>query len=483
MQTMSVPQEQSSICIQNQGSYCSTSDSAAIAAAMLRLVLQAVDASAASLFFRNETTQQLELAYFMDTECRCVHKAVESDSCAEWVMRFCSPLCVHDMHCDRRFTDVLSCCTAYSPKKIAAVPVMCNFRCIGVLEAADKKNGKPFDSNDIAVLSNAASCIHLLYRVQNAELCRESRYAAGKTYTDSGIIAESPVMREKFALCNYFASSSVPILITGENGTGKKVFAYRLYSCSNRAMLPFVHIRCAELDPAALHTVLFGDGSSNENCFARSGGGTVFLDEIAAIPFAMQSELLPMLNQYVFRKNSETDTASVRLIASTEKNLERLAADCVFLPELYYSLSAMPIFIPPLSSRIEDIIPLAQLFLKQYAQEIKKAFSGFSDDALECIKKHRWKGNIRGLKNAVERACITGTPPIITQEDILPRNNLDFIPPNSTYTMKTAVDFFKRYYILSILEQNAWNKSASAAALGIQRTYLSRLLHELEIQQ
>lgn len=468
--------------MQNSGSYCgSIVDTTAMAAHILGLVLKAADASAASLFFRNEITQQLELAYFMHRECQCVNKAVEPDSVAEWVLRFCRPLCVNDVQHDRRFANVLSRCVAYSPQNSAAVPVMSGSLCIGVLEVADKKGDRSFGADDIALLRDAASYIHFLYSVHSAAVCRESRNMCSRLYADRCVIAESAIMREKLELCNCFASSPMPILITGENGTGKKVFAYRLYTQSSRAMLPFEHIRCGELDQRTLDLLLFGDGSGHPDCFARSNGGTVFLDEIAALPLSLQDKLLPVLNKYVFRRNSETDADSVRLIASTEKNIDQLVACGAFLPELYYSLNVMPIFIPPLNRRIEDIIPLAQLFLKQYAQETKKAFTGFSDDALACMQKYRWEGNIRELKNTVERACIKGTPPIITQENLLLRNSFDFIPPDSTHNMKTAVDFFKRYYILSVLEENAWNKSASAAALGIQRTYLSRLLNELEI--
>lgn len=298
-------------------------------------------------------------------------------------------------------------------------------------------------------------------------------------------IAASGVMREKAAMCQYLSQSDVPVLIIGEVGTGKQTLARRIYLTSSRAEKPFIHVKCSETSVEALAAVLFGDntGQFEADCFERADGGTVFLEEITALPLSIQAKLLERLTRVLSEDTVQSNKRPVRLITSTVRDIEQLTASGAFLVGLYQCINVLPIYLPPLHRRTEDITPLAYLFLRKFSREMNKPFTCFSDEALSSLHSAAWGGNICELKNAVEHGCIVGTPPIIQDEDIFAAAGYDFFHDNPVYNMKTAVDFFKRYYILSVLEHNAWNQTAAASVLGIQRTYLSRLMKELKINR
>ena len=214
--------------------------------------------------------------------------------------------------------------------------------------------------------------------------------------------------------------------------------------------------------------------AADTSCFTQAEGGTLFLDEAAAIPIRLQKRLLERVLQL------EQNGGNVRLIASTSRDIERLTREGDFLSELYSKLNVLPVYIPPLRQRKEDIAALAQFFLRAAAREMRKPFTGFSADAQAALQQAEWKGNIRELKNSVEYGCLNGHPPLVTAEYLFPRAAATLV--ETTGGLKAATDVFKRNYIRAALEKTGGNQTAAASVLSIQRTYLSRLMKELHIK-
>ena len=195
-------------------------------------------------------------------------------------------------------------------------------------------------------------------------------------------------------------------------------------------------------------------------------------------------QLLRVIQQRSFEKvgSSESTTVDVRILAATNRDIEKLVETGEFRSDLYYRLNVLPIYIPPLRQRSEDIPELALFFLKKFSRETKKQFDGFSDEALQTILSYSWPGNIRELENAVERACVISKDKYIKSDDLLIHSKGAAVSaPFDNKNLKNAITLFKKHFIRSALEENSWNQTETAKALDIQRTYLSRLLKELEI--
>jgi Nif-specific regulatory protein len=173
---------------------------------------------------------------------------------------------------------------------------------------------------------------------------------------------------------------------------------------------------------------------------------------------------------------------NVRILAATNKDIEALVEKGEFRSDLYYRLNVLPIYIPPLRQRPEDIPELADFFLKKCIWETKKQFSGFSDKAMEAMLSYSWPGNIRELENCIERACVIGKNKWIQQEDLFLKSvTIPEQADGGNRSLKAAINVFKARFIQKVLEENNWNQTEAAKALDIQRTYLSRLIRELSI--
>jgi Nif-specific regulatory protein len=283
------------------------------------------------------------------------------------------------------------------------------------------------------------------------------------------------------------------VLILGESGVGKELFAERLHRASKRAEKPFVRVNCAALPETLLESELFGHvrGAFTDAYQDRKGrfeiadGGTIFLDEIAEMPLRLQSKLLRVLQQKSFEKvgSSETTTVDVRIVAATNRNLEAMVSNQEFRSDLYYRLNVLPLYIPPLRERKEDIPALASHFLKQAARETNKQISGFSDSAMECMLSYAWPGNVRELENAVERAAVMTRHHVITAGDLMLGGKSEDVDDFNGKNLREAINVFKTHFIRKSLELHGWNQTATAKAMNIQRTYLSRLIKELNIAQ
>jgi Nif-specific regulatory protein len=214
--------------------------------------------------------------------------------------------------------------------------------------------------------------------------------------------------------------------------------------------------------------------------------GTIFLDEIGDMPLALQAKLLRVIQQKTFEKvgSDISQTADVRILAATNRDIEAMVEKGEFRSDLYYRINVLPIFIPPLRQRPEDIPELAEFFLKKYQAETKKQFTGFSGETMEFMLSYAWPGNVRELENSIERACVIGKGKLIQKNDMFMRGAVELAEPEEgSRNLKNAVNSFKVHFIQKVLEENNWNQTEAAKALDIQRTYLSRLIKELTIKE
>jgi len=313
----------------------------------------------------------------------------------------------------------------------------------------------------------------------------------------SAIVGDSPAVRAVLDVARRAAPSGATVLLLGESGTGKEVIARAIHRWSLRADRPFVVVNCVALSEELLESELFGHekGAFTGAHQQKRGklevahGGTVFLDEIGDIRPALQAKLLRVLQDQTFERVGSTRPiqADIRFVAATNRDLRQAVRDGQFRLDLYYRLDVVSVTLPPLRERPGDIAALAQHFLDRYRREVKRDLHGIRADTLACLRRYPWPGNVRELENVIERAVVLTEGPEITSED-LPVElrdgaGADSMVRESTRGYHVAVEEFKRGLILSTLRRTAGNRTMAARLLGLQRTYLARLIRDLGVAE
>jgi DNA-binding NtrC family response regulator len=312
-------------------------------------------------------------------------------------------------------------------------------------------------------------------KVRNLEMRRDLQ----ARYGFASILGKSPKMKQIHDLVMEVTRSDSTILIQGESGTGKGLVSRIIHYNSPRCDRPFVEANCAIYSEGVLHSELFGHEKGaftgavkqKRGRFELANTGTVFLDEIGEISPATQIMLLRFLQERRFERvgGEETLEVDVRVIAATNKNLVDSMEKGTFRSDLFYRLNVIPLFIPPLRERNEDIPLLANRFLEDCARKAAKSFQGFTDEALEALVDHSWPGNVRELENAVERSVVLAKGEWITLAD-LPSGIRQ--PMEDRSEMKLSLYENERLYILKTLAECNWNKKLTASVLGINRSSL-----------
>jgi DNA-binding NtrC family response regulator len=298
------------------------------------------------------------------------------------------------------------------------------------------------------------------------------------------VVAESEAMKRVLWLASQVAGQSTTVLLTGESGTGKEVVARFIHRSSPRAEQPFVAVNCAALAETLLESELFGHekGSftgavqNRRGRFELANGGTLFLDEIGEMSVNLQAKLLRVLQEQQFERVGGTRTIAVdvRIIAATNKDIEKAMSENTFREDLYYRLSVFPIHIPPLRERRDDIMPLATYFAGKIAVRMGRPFRAFSAEAELILKGHDWSGNVRELMNAVERALIIARSDTIKPEDLPLRRQGDVSVAPSLQSLAEI----EKAAILAALEKNGGDRRETARQLGISLRTLQYRLKE-----
>lgn len=458
-------------------------------------LLCAGDASSLLLIDRDAEELRFEVAVGLKASEVKRFTVKIGEGIAGWVVLHNKSLIVNDAANDQRHLRQIPEVIGYPSRNMLAVPMRVKDECIGVIEVLNKADGRDFTQDDLEWLeiftNQAALAIVNARSFERAH--SEIRLLRDKITTEQGfhtMVSKSPLILEKLDIVDRVAKTDSSVLILGESGVGKEIFAEQIHLRSPRGSAPFVRVNCAAIPEGLLESELFGHVkgaftsavSNRQGRFEMADGGTIFLDEIGDLPLPLQAKLLRVIQEKTFEKvgSDTTVTVNVRILAATNKDIEALVATGEFRNDLYYRLNVLPLFIPPLRQRPEDIPELARFFLAKFMRENKKRFEGFSADALEVLLTYPWPGNIRELENCIERACVICKGKWIQQGDLFLKTGVE-ADAGGGRNLKTALNVFKANYIRKVLEENNWHQTETAKALDIQRTYLSRLIKELDL--
>jgi DNA-binding NtrC family response regulator len=348
---------------------------------------------------------------------------------------------------------------------------------------------KPFDVDDILMLVERALEKRALER---QVLCLQSALAPPGMATPDGfegLVGRHPEMVRVYQLITQIAATPATVLITGESGTGKELVARAVHQRSERSGQPFVAINVAAIPEALLESELFGHekgaftGAIGRRLgkFELAHGGTIFLDEIGSLRLDLQTKLLRALQEREVERLGGTRPIpiDVRVLAATNVNLRQAVRDRAFRDDLYYRLSVVPIQVPPLRERREDIPRLVEHFVRKFARESHRDVRGVSAGAIDALMRYDWPGNVRELENVIHRAVVLAGGPVVHLQDV----PLDVAMPETvsvlardTVPLREALDQFERQYVLRTLERLSWNVSRTARQLGVHRnTVLAKL--------
>jgi Nif-specific regulatory protein len=306
------------------------------------------------------------------------------------------------------------------------------------------------------------------------------------------VVGNSAQMKRALDVAKKAAASKSTMLLLGESGTGKEIFARAIHNWSDRKEKPFIAINCVGLSKELLGSQLFGHekGAFTGALELKKGkmelahGGTVFLDEVGDISTELQTKLLRFLQEREFERVGGTQPirVDVRIIAATNRDLSSAVREGHFREDLYYRLNVVPLTLPPLRERREDIPALANYFLTRSALETRKAFTGITEEALQKLTAYGWPGNVRELANMIENAVVMGQGPELTVQD-LPAKVGSTVPEilQDGFSYHKAIDDYRRALIERTLAQTQGNRAEAAKILGLQRTYLARLIKALGI--
>jgi len=357
---------------------------------------------------------------------------------------------------------------------------------------------KPFHLADLtATLKRASEMLDLRVRVRDTVETAKGQYDFGR------VVTKNTVMRDMLEVARKAGETDhTTILIQGESGTGKGVLARAIHYSSPRANQPLLELNCATLPDALLESELFGFEPGaftdarrrKEGLLERAHGGTLFLDEIGNMSASVQAKLLRVLEEGTFLRLGGTRPikVDVRLIAATNTNLKEAVSEGRFREDLFYRLNVVPIVIPPLRERQEDILPLALEMVSWFNRELKKSFLGFTPEAADLLVRYNWPGNIRELKNVVERTMIlapegnidaASLPEEIRDHEDAPKADPTFTDGNSfTGDMLVSLRELEEDYVHKVLAATGNNKTQAARILGIHPTSLMRRLKREPIQ-
>jgi len=342
---------------------------------------------------------------------------------------------------------------------------------------------KPFDPDEME--------IHIQKIIAHKELVDENillRKKLEEKYQFDEIIGKCDLMQDLFDMITRVAPTDSTVLITGESGTGKELVAQAIHGNSPRCFMPFIPVSCGALPDSLLESELFGyekgaftgADHAKRGRFEMADSGTLFLDEIGDISLKTQVDLLRVLQQKEIRRlgSEEMMTVDVRIVAATNRNLQKAIREKRFREDLYYRLNVISIHMPPLRDRKEDIPLLVKSFIKKYCLEMNKEESRIAPSALTLLVDYDWPGNVRELENIIERALVIGTGKEIVPDD-LPFSRGE----QSSQPLPKSLKKMEKIHIEGILNENNWNISRASRELDIDRQTLYNKIEKYGIKK
>jgi len=398
----------------------------------------------------------------------------------------------NDVQNDPRWYRAVSEKVKLQVKSIVCLPLIVEGEVIGVVQFLDKIDESPFSEREAKVLERFANLIAKFFQISKTrEVLGEEFDRLREKYMQRYlIVGESPAIKSCIHLAEKVAPAKAAILVTGESGTGKELFAHLVHDQSPRQNKPFVSVSCGALPASILERELFGHergaftgaDSRKIGLFEAADTGTLFLDEIGEMPLDMQVKLLRVLQEETFLRLGGTENikVDVRIITATNRDLEKMTQSGDFRQDLYYRINVINMKLPSLRERKGDIPDLVAYFVRKHTTDSKPS-KKISKNIINHLMSYSWPGNIRELENAVERAIVLCEGDELTV-DLFPLEGTQApVEINVGSTLKDASDAFRRTFIKNTLKTTRGSRTKAAQILDIQRSYLSRLLKELDI--
>jgi PAS domain S-box-containing protein len=355
----------------------------------------------------------------------------------------------------------------------------------------------PVSISSALLKDNKGKIIGGVETFRDLSLVEELRKELADKHTFHDIISKNKRMESLFGMLELIAESDTTVLIEGESGTGKELFAKAIHSISNRRKGPLISINCSSIPDTLLESELFGykAGAFTDAKKDKSGrlalaeGGTLFLDEIGDISQLLQVKFLRVLQDKVYEPLGSTSSlkANVRIVAATNKSLEKLVKNGAFRDDLYYRVNVVKLLLPPLRKRKEDIPLLSEHFIRRFNRLNDRNIQGISPEALSMLMSHDFPGNIRELENIIEYATLV-CKKIILGIEHLPEylrqqsDNARISPPRALPKQELSFHDVEKNFIFEALRKNSWNRSLTAAKLGIHPTTLWRKIKHLKLE-
>jgi DNA-binding NtrC family response regulator len=354
---------------------------------------------------------------------------------------------------------------------------------LGVMDFLEK----PFEIEELLALAQRA--------VRSQRLQTENEYLVSERaaeFNHYGIVGRSRVMQEVLRRASLVAETKSTVLITGETGTGKEMVARLIHHRSAQKEMPLIKVNCAAIPETLLESELFGHvrgaftgaTMTKRGKFALADGGSIFLDEIGTMSTAVQAKLLRVLQEREFEPlgAERTQRVDVRVVAATNRDLKQLVADGKFQEDLYYRLNVIPIHIPPLRERREDITVLVEHFIDKHRQRTGKRIAGIDPDVLATLERYDWPGNVRELENTIERGVVLATGTSLTSESVSMTGPISTPTPGlPSLRLHQNIEWVERETIRRSLAQSDGVKKDAAELMGISQRALSYYLAKYRI--
>ncbi|HTJ44475.1 MAG TPA: sigma 54-interacting transcriptional regulator [Kofleriaceae bacterium] len=462
-------------------------DLAEVLDSLMDAVIEITNADKGFLILMEGDTVDIKVARNLKRENIADAVSQLSDSIMAKVIKTRRPVIISDALHDDEFASAKSV-MQLKLSSVICVPLLDRGRLLGAVYVGNDSIVDLFQQDTMKVLTVFSSQASLI--VANAMLLDELRVENKRLGEKlelqrfGEIVGTSPPMQQVFRKVEKIAITDISVMITGETGTGKELIAREVHRRSPRAQKPFITINCGAIPANLLESELFGHVkgaftgavANKQGKFQAADGGTLFLDEIGEMPLDLQVKILRAIQEKIVVKVGDTrpEPVDIRIIAATNRDLEKEIAEARFREDLYYRLNVVNVHLPPLRERGEDVLVIARYLLSRYAREYDSKVRGFSPNATVAIRKHNWPGNIRELENRIKKAIVLCESTVIGPDDLA--LDADSLPP--ILTLQEAKDKFQREYINEVLAINNGNRTKTARDLGVDPRTIFRHLEK-----
>jgi transcriptional regulator with GAF, ATPase, and Fis domain len=462
-------------------------DLAELLDALMDAVIEITNADKGFLVLLEGDTIDVKVARNLNRENIADAVSQLSDSIIAKVVRSRKPVIVSDAMRDDEFSAAKSV-MQLKVSSVICVPLLDRGRLLGLIYVGNDSIRDLFQQDTLRILTVFSSQASLI--VANALLLNELRVDNKRLsdrleqYRFGEIVGTSPPMQQVFRKVEKIAATDISVLITGETGTGKELIAREIHNRSPRTGKPFVTINCGAIPENLLESELFGHVkgaftgavANKQGKFQAADGGTLFLDEIGEMPIELQVKILRALQERIVYRVGDTrpETCDIRILAATNRDLEKEIANGRFREDLYYRLNVVNVELPPLRQRGDDVLVIARYLLSRYSREYDVKVKGLSPNAAVAIRKHAWPGNIRELENRIKKAIVLCESSVIGPDDLGLTG--DMLP--QILTLAEAKEKFQRDYINEVLALNNGNRTKTARDLGVDPRTVFRHLEK-----